>query len=127
MRHEDTYLIINFQRSSSKRSFYINGGISYTELLSSDDQKHSPITAFNSEATKFPIHVDFRAENIPNAPVTQAEIDKIASSHDAKAIENIIHTAIESIIFFFYNHGSRAEVRKLKYAKLFSAIIRSNV
>ncbi|KAF4561646.1 hypothetical protein [Pseudomonas sp. CES] len=124
MRHGDTYLIVNLQKASDYCSFYINGGLSYIDLLSSTDLVCSPFSAYNNQSTQFPIHVDFRAENVPNSPITQAEIDAAASSHDAIALENIIFIALESMILFARNHGDRKEVRRLKQAKLFPAIIK---
>ncbi|WP_081742257.1 DUF4304 domain-containing protein [Pseudomonas sp. FGI182] len=127
MKHGNAYLIVNFQKASGNRSFYINGGISYTDLLSSSDLEHSPVSAYNNQPTQFPTHVDFRAENVPNSPITQAEIDAAASNYDAIATEKIIFTALESMILFARNYGDREEVHRLKQAKLFPAIIKKEV
>lgn len=109
--------------SLRSRSFYINGGISYTALLSDEDLEQSPASAYDNQTARFPIHVDFLAENITNTPINQAQIDKTTSSQDTNAIEEIIFIALDSMIKFICNHGDREEVRRLKRAKIFPAII----
>ncbi|MFK0033389.1 DUF4304 domain-containing protein [Pseudomonas monteilii] len=127
IKHGDKFLTVNFQNASGNRSFYINGGISYTELLSQTELEQIQTSPCNSQPYWPPVHVDFRAENIPGTPITQASIDEATSEHDIDKIETIIRTAIESMIIFTCNHGSREEVRRLKQARLFSAIINKEV
>lgn len=127
MKCGDSYLICNLQKAPGSRSFYINGGISYIALLSDEDLEQSPVSAYGNQTTRFPIHVDFRAENLPNNPINQEKIDEAASNQDTSAIEKIISTALESMINFTCNYGSREEIRRLKQAKIFPAIINRQV
>jgi hypothetical protein len=127
MKCGGSYLICNLQKSLGSRSFYINGGICYIALLSDEDLEQSPASAYDNQTARFPIHVDFRAENIPNTPINQAQIDKATSNQDTSAIEKIIFIALDSMIKIICNHGDREEVRRLKRAKIFPAIINRQV
>lgn len=127
MKCGDSYLICNLQKTPGSRSFYINGGISYIALLSDEDLEQSPVSAYGNQTTRFPTHVDFRAENIPNTPINQTKIDEAASNHNPSVIEEIISIALESMINFTCNHGDREEIRRLKQAKIFPAIINKEV
>jgi len=71
IEYESYFLVINYQKSSYGNRFYINSGITYKKLLNSDSTEADPTTAYKRGSSTFSIHVDFRAENIPQAPYTQ--------------------------------------------------------
>lgn len=127
MKCGESHLICNLQKTPGSRSFYINGGTSYIALLPDEDLEQSPISAYGNQTTRFPTHADFRAENIPNTPINQAKIDEAASNQNPSAIEEIISIALESMINFTCSHGDREQVRRLKQAKKFPAIINKEV
>lgn len=127
LKMDNKYLIVNLQKSSNGKSFYINCGISYIELLSDEDIQHSPTTAFENKANRFPLHVDFRAESIPHTTFKQDQIDSASTGHNNQEIEKIFQAALQSVISFTQQHGSREEVRRLDQAKKLNAIINKEV
>lgn len=127
VEHESYFLIINYQKSSHGSAFYINAGITYKELLAQEYKNADPTTAYSSAPSAFPIHVDFRAENIPQAPYTQSDFDKLSTSDDHKKIERCLHESIQALLKFSEKNHNRSTIRNLKETNKFSAIIMKSV
>lgn len=127
LKMNDKYLIVNLQKSSSGKSFYINCGISFIELLCDEELQHSPTTTFENKANRFPAHVDFRVESIPHTTIKQDQIDSASTNQNTQEIEKILQAALQSVISFTQQHGSREEIRRLSQAEKFNAIINKEV
>lgn len=125
--YESYFLIINFQKSSHGNAFYINAGITYKELLDQAYKNADPSTAYSSTQPTFPIHVDFRAENIPHAPYSQSDFDKCSDTDDHQKIERCLRESTQALLEFTKNNHNRSTIRKLKEANMFPATIMKSV
>ncbi|KMN08042.1 DUF4304 domain-containing protein [Pseudomonas helleri] len=127
IEYESYFLTVNLQKSSHGEGFYINVAITYKQLLDSNTTELGSTTTYKKCLSTLPSHVDFRAENIPQAPYTQNDFDKLASHKDSNTIKDCLQKALEAVIDFTHKNHDRSTIRKLKEANIFPAIIMKSV
>ena len=127
IEYESYFLTVNFQKSSQGEGFYINAAITYKQLLDSLSTETGSTTTYKKCSSTLPSHVDFRVENIPQAPYTQNDFDKLATHKDPNTTKDCLQKALEAVIDFTHKNHDRSTIRKLKETNILPAIIMKSV
>ncbi len=123
----DLWLVINHQKSSYSKLFYVNVGIFYKELLAGDFREPEMKMVFKKGASVWP-HVDFRMGGCPGVRGDfQAEVDKCVAERDAPRLEGILFDAFSGITEFVEKSGDRKSIRRLVTEKKLAAMVLKEV
>jgi len=122
------YLLINHQKSSYSKSFFINVGIIYKELLGRNLTANELSDALNLKNPSIPVHVYFRLESFPSAPPDlQEKFDHLISEGSINELKEVMIDALNKLFIFIENNHDRKTIRKLFNEKKLSASIRKEV
>lgn len=126
---EGASLVINHQRASESRGFYVNAGLYFQELLEHPLEPCDLETAFRYRSSIPTPHVDWRIEETPGLRrgFTQQDLEDLLQAGNRDALKGLLLGALADVVGFVALHGNRASVRQLQQAGDFRAIIRKEV
>lgn len=118
IEYPDFFILINHQKSSYSGVFYINVGIVYKELLVESPSIQDVCGAFNFRDSKLSMHVDFRLEGFPDAPVKlQKTFDDLVVNGDMDELKRLLIDVFSRLIAFVEKNYDRATIRRLRDEK----------
>ncbi|KAF1033809.1 MAG: hypothetical protein GAK33_06154 [Burkholderia lata] len=121
------WLVINHQKSSYSKLFYVNVGIFYKELLTEGFRESEIKMEFKKGASAWP-HVDFRMEGCPSVRGDfQAEVDKCVAERDVQGLEEVLSRAFSRLMEFVEKSGDRKSIRRLVNEKKLAAMVLKEV
>ncbi|WP_175045606.1 DUF4304 domain-containing protein [Burkholderia lata] len=121
------WLLINHQKSSYSKSFYVNVGIFYKELLVGNFGESEIKMAFKKSASIWQ-HVDFRLDDCPGVRGDfQAKVDACVAEGDMQGLEQILFDAFSALTEFAGESGDRKSIRRLVSEKKLAAMVLKEV
>lgn len=126
---EGASLVINHQRASQSRGFYVNAGLYFQELLEHPLEPCDLESAFRYRSSIPTPHVDWRIEETPSLRrnFTQQDLDDLLLAGNRDGLKCLLLEALADVLGFASTHGNRESVRRLQQAGNFRAIIRKEV
>lgn len=126
---EGASLVINHQRASESRGFYVNAGLYFAELLEHPLEPCDLENAFRYRTSIPTPHVDWRIEETPELRrrFTQQDLDDLLKAGNRDAMKCLLLDALADVAGFAATHGNREAVRRLNQDGSFRAIIRREV
>ncbi|MBH1644393.1 DUF4304 domain-containing protein [Stenotrophomonas maltophilia] len=126
---DDALLVVNHQRASESRGFYVNAGLYFPELLVHPLTPDDLETAFRYRSSIPTPHVDWRIEETPGLrrAFTQQDLHDLLDAGDRNAMKRLLLNALADVAGFAATHGNRASVRRMQQEGRFRAIIRKEV
>ena len=122
------FLLINHQKSSYSKVFYMNVGIIYKELVGRNPSIDEICSAFNFRDSKLPVHVDFRIEGFPGAPVDlQKTFDDLVVDGKMDELKILLIDVFHRLIAFVEKNHDRTTIRRLRDEKKLSAMVLKDV
>ena len=122
------YLLINHQKSTYNKCFYINIGLIYKEILGRSLTAEDIVGAFSVKSPTIPIHVSFRLNRFPSAPPDlQEKLDKLIMNDSILELKNLLLDVFKRLLTFIKNSHDRRTIRKLYEEKKLSASILKEV
>ena len=123
IEYTNYWLIINHQKSSYSKYFYINVGLLYKEMLADPLTEDEIKNTFKAKVLVFP-HVSFRAECCPGIPDNLfAMIDSCVENEQSDELTNNLKEALIILRSFIEKNYHRQTIRKLYNEKKLSALI----
>ena len=122
-------LVVNHERATSDRGFYVNAGLYFPELLEHDLTPTDIESAFRYRCSIPTPHVDWRIEQTPGLrrAFIQQDLDDLLAAGDRAALQSLLLDALADVVDFAAAHGNRESVRRLSLHEGFRAIIRKEV
>ncbi|MBV6288839.1 DUF4304 domain-containing protein [Pseudomonas aegrilactucae] len=128
IEYPDFFLLLNHQKSSYSKAFYVNVGIIYKELMGGSPSIEEVCSAFNFRDSKLSVHVDFRLEGFPDAPVKlQKTFDDLVVNGDMGELKRLLIDVFSRLIEFVGKNHDRATIRRLRDEKKLSAMVLKEV
>ncbi|HEL4244307.1 DUF4304 domain-containing protein [Stenotrophomonas maltophilia] len=126
---EGVLLVVNHQRASEHRGFYVNAGLYFPELLEHPLAPCDLETAFRYRSSIPTPHVDWRIEETPGLrrAFIQQDLDDLLEAGDRDALKGLLLGALADVAGFAAVHGNRESVRRLNRDGSFRALIRREV
>ena len=126
---DDALLVVNHQRASESRGFYVNAGLYFPELLEHPLAPDDLETAFRYRSSIPTPHVDWRIEETPGLrqAFIQQDLDDLLEAGNRDAMKGLLLGALADVASFATTHGDRESVRRLNQDGSFRAIIRREV
>ncbi|MFG0632824.1 DUF4304 domain-containing protein [Pseudomonas sp. xss_2] len=124
----DYYLLINHQKSAYNKTFYINVGVIYKELLCTRPSAQELNGAFNVKNPTTEIHVDFRLDDFPGASQNlQETFDSLVKQHELESIANVLMDNLKKLLSFMQKNYARDNIKSLRDQNKLSAMILKEV
>lgn len=122
-------LVVNHQRASENRGFYVNAGLYFPELLAYPLAPDDLETAFRYRSSIPTPHVDWRIEETPGLrrAFIQQDLDDLLEAGNRDGMKCLLLDALADVAGFAATHGNRESVRRLNQDGKFRAIIRREV
>lgn len=128
IEYPDFFILINHQKSSYSKVFYINVGIIYKELLAESPSVQDVCSSFNFRDSKLPVHVGFRVERFPGAPGSlQKTFDDLVANGSMDELKVLLIDVFSRLIEFVEKNHDRATIRRLRDEKKLSAMVLKEV
>jgi len=123
------YLLVNHQKSSYSKRFYINVVIVYKELLERLPNEEELQNAFRTNKT-VPWHVNARIEDFMPKHEGKELIEMLDACVDDEKLDelgDILKDGLRKVFAFLEKNHDRKTIRRLNDEKKFFAIIRKEV
>jgi hypothetical protein len=118
------YLLINHQKSSYSKCFYVNIGLIYKDILDNSLSDYEILGAYKVKEPTAPIHVDFRIECFPLAPSgLQEKLDYLTRSGKMDELKSLLLKVFRKLIIFVEENYDRKNIRKLQDERKLSAMV----
>jgi len=126
---DDALLVVNHQRASESRGFYVNAGLYFPELLEHPLAPSDLESAFRYHSSIPTPHVDWRIEETPGLrrAFIQQDLDDLLAAGNRDALQCLLLDALGDVLGFAATHGNRQSVRRMQQDGSFRAIIRKEV